>query len=165
MVLLIVAIFVLFVIAERSDPRGTNTGLKFVFYFFIWCSSALAYAVVAPILAWLAAFYNRPWRYLRFIHHGVASVVGCIPPYNSPAHRSSYLKLGIHKDTAAIIPAFRHRNRKIQLLALCYSLSHPGTSERGGEQQPCRFYVCIVWPQHCFHVVLSFDLLHLLLAV
>lgn len=54
--ILIVAIFVLFAIAERSDHRGTHTGLKFVFYFFIWCSGALIYAVVAPILAWLGAF-------------------------------------------------------------------------------------------------------------
>src|ERR1700733_133985 len=35
--LLIVGICVLFVIAEKSDVRGTHTGLKFPFYFCIWC--------------------------------------------------------------------------------------------------------------------------------
>jgi peptidoglycan/LPS O-acetylase OafA/YrhL len=54
--LLIVGIFVLFVIAEKSDPRGTHTGLKFAFFFPIWCSGALVYAIVAPVLAWLCVF-------------------------------------------------------------------------------------------------------------
>jgi peptidoglycan/LPS O-acetylase OafA/YrhL len=54
--LLIVGICVLFVIAEKSDVRGTHTGLKFFFYFFIWCGGALVYAIVAPVLAWLSTF-------------------------------------------------------------------------------------------------------------
>jgi peptidoglycan/LPS O-acetylase OafA/YrhL len=54
--LLIVGIVVLFVIAEKSDVRGTHTGLKFIFYFLIWCSGALVYAIVAPVLAWLFGF-------------------------------------------------------------------------------------------------------------
>jgi peptidoglycan/LPS O-acetylase OafA/YrhL len=54
--LLIVGICVLFVIAEKSDVRGTHTGLQFFFYFFIWCGGALVYAIVAPVLAWLSTF-------------------------------------------------------------------------------------------------------------
>jgi peptidoglycan/LPS O-acetylase OafA/YrhL len=54
--LLIVGICVLFVIAEKSDIRGTHTGLKFPFYFCIWCGGALVYAIVAPVLAWLSTF-------------------------------------------------------------------------------------------------------------
>jgi peptidoglycan/LPS O-acetylase OafA/YrhL len=53
--LLIVGIVVLFVIAEKSDVRGTHTGLAFFLYFFIWCCGALVYAIVAPVLAWLFA--------------------------------------------------------------------------------------------------------------
>jgi peptidoglycan/LPS O-acetylase OafA/YrhL len=56
MALLIVGICVLFVIAEKSDVRGAHTGLRFPFYFCIWCGGALVYAIVAPVLAWLSAF-------------------------------------------------------------------------------------------------------------
>jgi peptidoglycan/LPS O-acetylase OafA/YrhL len=54
--LLIVGIFMLFVVAERSDVQGTHNGLKFFLYFSIWFFGAVVYAVVAPVLAWLVAF-------------------------------------------------------------------------------------------------------------
>jgi peptidoglycan/LPS O-acetylase OafA/YrhL len=56
--LIIITIFVLFIMAEYSVmPGAYHTGLKFFFYFFIWCGGALVYAVVAPALAWLFAFF------------------------------------------------------------------------------------------------------------
>ncbi|ACA19306.1 acyltransferase 3 [Methylobacterium sp. 4-46] len=46
----LIAIFVLalFVASERLDVQGTHTGLKFFFYFAIWCIGAAVYAVRAP---------------------------------------------------------------------------------------------------------------------
>lgn len=54
--LVIVAILALFVVAERADVRGYHTGLKFIFYFLIWCVGAFVYAIVAPLLVWLLGF-------------------------------------------------------------------------------------------------------------
>jgi diketogulonate reductase-like aldo/keto reductase/peptidoglycan/LPS O-acetylase OafA/YrhL len=51
-VLLIIAIFGLFVMAERFDTAGTHTGLKFFFFFAIWCCGVLAYAIAAPTWVW-----------------------------------------------------------------------------------------------------------------
>lgn len=58
LLLLIGAIFILFVIAERSDPLGTHTGLKFFFYFIIWCAGAFVYAFTAPPLLWMAGLLS-----------------------------------------------------------------------------------------------------------
>jgi diketogulonate reductase-like aldo/keto reductase/peptidoglycan/LPS O-acetylase OafA/YrhL len=55
-VLLIVAIFGLFMVAENHDPTGTHIGLKFFFFFGIWCLGVLIYAVVAPAWAWCCGF-------------------------------------------------------------------------------------------------------------
>ena len=52
-ILAIVVILALFVVAERADVRGYHTGLKFTFYFLIWCVGALVYAVVLPLRMWL----------------------------------------------------------------------------------------------------------------
>jgi peptidoglycan/LPS O-acetylase OafA/YrhL len=55
-VLLIVAILGLFVAAERLDPTGTHTGLKFFLFFGVWCLGVLIYAVVAPAWTWACGF-------------------------------------------------------------------------------------------------------------
>jgi diketogulonate reductase-like aldo/keto reductase/peptidoglycan/LPS O-acetylase OafA/YrhL len=55
-VLLIVAIFGLFMVAERHDPTGTHIGLKFFFFFAIWCLGVLVYAVITPAWAWCCGF-------------------------------------------------------------------------------------------------------------
>jgi peptidoglycan/LPS O-acetylase OafA/YrhL len=54
--LLIAAVFALFVVAELSDPQGTHNGFKFFFYFLIWCSGAVVYAIIAPVVTWLTTF-------------------------------------------------------------------------------------------------------------
>lgn len=52
----IIAIFGLFWLAERNDGSGTHAGLKFIFYFGIWCMGVVAYAVVAPMWLWACGF-------------------------------------------------------------------------------------------------------------
>ena len=54
--LLIVAILGLFLVAERHDPTGTHIGLKFFFFFAIWCLGVLIYALVVPAWAWCCGF-------------------------------------------------------------------------------------------------------------
>lgn len=56
MALLVVAILALFVIAERMDPQGTHIGFKFLLYFLVWCGGAIVYAVIAPVMVWVATF-------------------------------------------------------------------------------------------------------------
>lgn len=56
MALLILAIFALFVLAERTGSQGAHAGIKYVLYFMIWCSGVIVYVVVAPLVAWLIAF-------------------------------------------------------------------------------------------------------------
>lgn len=53
--ILIIAIFALFVYAEKHDPTGTHVGAKFFFYFGIWCLGAAAYAVRASAAVRLGA--------------------------------------------------------------------------------------------------------------
>ena len=55
-VLVIVAIFGLFMVAERHDPTGTHIGLKFFFFFAVWCLGVLVYAVITPTWAWCCGF-------------------------------------------------------------------------------------------------------------
>ena len=55
-VLLIIAIFGLFLVAERHDAAGTHIGFKFFFFFAIWCCGVLVYAVVAPTWMWFCGF-------------------------------------------------------------------------------------------------------------
>jgi len=55
-VLLILAILSLFVVAERHDATGTHVGLKFFFFFGIWCFGVLVYAVITPAWAWCGGF-------------------------------------------------------------------------------------------------------------
>jgi diketogulonate reductase-like aldo/keto reductase/peptidoglycan/LPS O-acetylase OafA/YrhL len=54
--LLIIAIFGLFLVAERLDASGTHIGLKFFFFFAIWCCGVLVYAVAAPAWVWCCGF-------------------------------------------------------------------------------------------------------------
>jgi diketogulonate reductase-like aldo/keto reductase/peptidoglycan/LPS O-acetylase OafA/YrhL len=54
--LLIIAIFGLFMVAERQDATGTHVGLKFFFFFAIWCCGVLVYAVAAPAWIWFCGF-------------------------------------------------------------------------------------------------------------
>jgi diketogulonate reductase-like aldo/keto reductase/peptidoglycan/LPS O-acetylase OafA/YrhL len=56
-VLPIIAIFGLFLVAERHDPTGTHIGFKFFFFFVIWCLGVLVYAVAAPARMWLCGFF------------------------------------------------------------------------------------------------------------
>jgi len=53
---MIVTVFGLFALAEHHDSGGTHIGLKFIFFFFIWCLGVIAYAVVAPAWAWCCGF-------------------------------------------------------------------------------------------------------------
>lgn len=55
-VAMIVVVFGLFALAEHHDASGTHVGLKFIFFFFIWCLGVIAYAVVAPAWAWCCCF-------------------------------------------------------------------------------------------------------------
>jgi diketogulonate reductase-like aldo/keto reductase/peptidoglycan/LPS O-acetylase OafA/YrhL len=55
-VLLIIAIFGLFLVAERHGAAGTHIGFKFFFFLVIWCFGVLVYAVVAPARMWLCGF-------------------------------------------------------------------------------------------------------------
>jgi peptidoglycan/LPS O-acetylase OafA/YrhL len=55
-ILLIIAIFGLFMVAERFDAAGAHTGLKFFFFFAIWCCGVLVYAVAAPGWVWCCGF-------------------------------------------------------------------------------------------------------------
>jgi peptidoglycan/LPS O-acetylase OafA/YrhL len=50
--LLSVAVLSLFLLAERHDPTGTHIGLKFFFFFAIWCLGVLVYVLVVPAWAW-----------------------------------------------------------------------------------------------------------------
>jgi diketogulonate reductase-like aldo/keto reductase/peptidoglycan/LPS O-acetylase OafA/YrhL len=55
-VLPIIAICGLFLLAERHDAAGTHIGLKFFFFFAIWCCGVLVYAVAAPAWMWFCGF-------------------------------------------------------------------------------------------------------------
>lgn len=54
--LLIIAIFGLFLVAEHHDAGGTHIGLKFFFFFAVWCCGVLVYAVAAPTWLWCCGF-------------------------------------------------------------------------------------------------------------
>lgn len=93
--LLVAAILGLFVIAERHDTAGLHTGMKFFFFFLIWCVGALAYAIVAPIAVWLGT---------------IALSVGAIYLLKSkglfPGWAAYYLAIGM--ITAAAILSLEH---------------------------------------------------------
>ena len=54
--LLILAVFGLFGLAEYHDRSGTHIGMRLLFLFSIWCFGAIAYAVIAPIRVWCFGF-------------------------------------------------------------------------------------------------------------
>jgi peptidoglycan/LPS O-acetylase OafA/YrhL len=121
--LLIGAIFVLFVIAERSDPQGTHTGLKFFFYFIIWCGGALVYAVTAPAIVWIAGFLSG----LGAIY--VLSLKGLLPSW-----AAYHLAIGLCtaaailslEFTKAALPSFLRFTKEIAKFSFSlYAIHYP----------------------------------------
>jgi peptidoglycan/LPS O-acetylase OafA/YrhL len=121
--LLVGAIFVLFVVAERSDPRGTHTGLKFFFYFIIWCGGALVYAVAAPAMVWIAGFLGS----LGGIY--ILSVKGLLAPW-----AAYHLAIGLFtaaaivslEFTRATLPSFLRFTKEIAKFSFSlYAIHYP----------------------------------------